>query len=355
MATPPLPIALLATWMAAACQPDPLGPVPCPATLQIENPQRWPLALAGVVGDELQPLTELGDRATLAVEVRPGAYVVHARTPCGVVALPAPMFAEALPANRTVTLVVPTLGTAAFADADFAFVAAGPCVLGDTLGIGQEDERPARIEHVPAFWLQRHEVTNREFVEFLRAAGGDVAASWCAFDSRKFRCSRSGAGVWSTDAPTLPVVTVSLAGAQAYCAWRTRVTGVRHRLPRESEWEKAARGPASLVFSYGNVYRRTGANQESGVLLPVGSFAANGYGLHDTTGNAFEWTSDAWRDPTRPERARGDEFQVLRGGSFVLDGTYVRNSFRMRQRPDVRADDIGFRVARDLDDIPLDR
>jgi formylglycine-generating enzyme required for sulfatase activity len=46
----------------------------------------------------------------------------------------------------------------------------------------------------------------------------------------------------------------------------------------------------------------------------------------------------------------GQSYQVLRGGSFVLDGVYLRNSFRMKQRPDVRTDDIGFRVAHDAPD-----
>ena len=60
------------------------------------------------------------------------------------------------------------------------------------------------------------------------------------------------------------------------------------------------------------------------------------------TGNAFEWTSDAW--PGMPG------MQVLRGGSFVLDGMYLRNSLRMRQSRTVRTDDFGFRVAREAAD-----
>lgn len=345
----------LACWIAAACQPLPLGPAAATAHLQIANPARLPLQLAVVDGDAVRPLAELGDSAAHALDLVCGAYVLLAHVASNDLAMPVPLFASALPAGATLHLAVTPPQANAAVPAGFVLVPAGPAVIGDTLGIGQEDERPARIIDVPAFLLAAREVSNREFAAFLTAAGADVDAAWCAFDSRKFRCARDAQGQWTTDAPDLPVVTVSLAGAQAYCAWRTRTTGMRHRLPSEVEWEKAARGPESFVFAYGNIYRSAAANQESGTLREVGGFAANGFGLHDMTGNAFEWTSDAWQDARHPERTAPGEFQVLRGGSFVLDGMYLRNSFRMRQRPDVRTDDIGLRVACDLTDTRTDR
>lgn len=334
-------------WLAA-CR-TPLGLVPAPVHLEIANPARLSLALDVVDGDVLQPLVELGGAATHRLDLLPGAYVVRVRAPDDTFALPAPLFAIALPADRTLHLAIAARPAAAADAPEFAFVPGGPAVVGDTLGIGQEDERPPRLVDVPAFWLARREVTNAQFAAFLNECGGEPDPTWCAFDSRKFRIVRSADGQWATDAPTLPVVTVSLAGAEAYCAWRTRATGVRHRLPREVEWEKAARGPASCVYAYGNVYRRRAANQESGALRAVALAPADGFGLYDLTGNAFEWTSDAYPGGAPGPDGRA-EFQVLRGGSFVLDGMYLRNSFRMRQRPDVRTDDIGFRVARDLVD-----
>ncbi|HEX6812537.1 MAG TPA: SUMF1/EgtB/PvdO family nonheme iron enzyme [Planctomycetota bacterium] len=342
-----LRIPLLLAACLAACRPAPLRPEAGIAHLQVDNPSRLPLSLEVVDGDGRKPVADLGDATAIALDVVPGAYVLRARTAGGDLELPAPLFANTLPAGATLRLAVTPPPPDARTVPDFAFVPAGPAVIGDTLGIGQQDERPVRIVDVPAFLLARSEVTNAEFAAFLDAAR-EVDARWCALDSKKFRCSRGANGKWSTDAPSLPVVTVSLAGAQAYCAWLTQTTGVRHRLPTEVEWEKAARGPASFVFAYGNVYRRDAANQESGALGAKAGFAANGFGLWDMTGNAFEWTSDAWSDPQQPARSAPGEFHVLRGGSFVLDGMYLRNSFRMRQRPDVRTDDIGFRVARDL-------
>jgi formylglycine-generating enzyme required for sulfatase activity len=146
--------------------------------------------------------------------------------------------------------------------------------------------------------------------------------------------------------PDKPVVMVSLQGAQAYCRWLSEKTGQLHRLPTEIEWEKAARGPCSYVYSYGNVYSQSMSNQATGTLQPVGSYPANAFGLFDMTGNVFEWMSNRY-DTEASEQVMN---HALRGGSFVLDGMYLRNSFRMRQCPSVMTDDIGFRVVRDSAD-----
>lgn len=172
------------------------------------------------------------------------------------------------------------------------------------------------------------------------------------------------ARTFTTDAPDLPVVKVSHTGALAYCAFLTRTTGVVHRLPTETEWEKAARGPGSRVYAYGDTCTTAAANQESGRLRAVGSFPPNGFGLFDMTGNAFEWTADVYRrtaygpaaaDARNDAVAAPDGLRVLRGGSFVLDGIFVRNSMRMRLRPDVLADDVGFRVLREASDPDPER
>jgi formylglycine-generating enzyme required for sulfatase activity len=346
------PVATAGCLLLAGCQTVPLGGCMTEAHLQIANPERLPLRLSVVDGDSVRSLVDLGDATTHQLDMAPGTYVVNVGTGPGSFALPAPLLSNVLPADATLRLVVTSPPTAP-GNTTLAWIPAGPALVGDTLGIGQEDERPARIVDVPAFWLAKCEVTNAEFAVFLNAAGDDVDGAWCAFDSKKFRCQRGTDGRWTSDAPHLPVVTVSLAGAVAYCAWRSRVTGAPHRLPHEAEWEKAARGPESFVYAYGNVYRQDAANQESGTLRDVGTFAANGYGLFDMTGNAFEWTADVWRDPKSGQPPQGGA-QILRGGSFVLDGMYLRNSLRMRQWPDVRTDDIGFRVARDHLSEPLD-
>jgi formylglycine-generating enzyme required for sulfatase activity len=327
----------LNTILLVGCAAAPLGLAPAPAHLDIANPERWPLRLATVIGDALVPCRELGSGATASLTLSPGAYVLWAATEPLATAMPVPLLETSLPEDRRLQL---RIAAPPAAEAAFAFVPAGPAVIGDTLGVGQPEERPARIVEVPAFWLGRCEVTNAEYAAFLTAVEPNVDAAWCAFDSRKCRVRRDAtSGGWRTDAPQLPIVTVSFAGAEAYCAWRTGTTGVRHRLPSEIEWEKAARGPESFVYAFGNIYRRAAANAESGALRAVGGYAPNGFGLFDMTGNAFEWTGDPW--PAMPNA------QILRGGSFVLDGMYLRNSLRMWQSRTVRTDDFGFRVARD--------
>lgn len=134
---------------------------------------------------------------------------------------------------------------------------------------------------------------------------------------------------------------VSREGALQYCQWLTKKTGVVHRLATEAEWERAARGPESFLYAYGNVCRIAAANQESGHLRDSGDFAPNGYGLYDMTGNCFEWVSGQFETSTKLTG-------LLRGGSFIFDGIYNRNSFRMRQAPTVMTDDIGFRVVREI-------
>ncbi len=339
---------VIASAAIFACCAAPLGSQPVVLDLQIDNPERLSLTLDLVDGDQCRQLAALGAAGSFRLQLLPGAYVVRATTKRGAMAVAAPLLPMALLPATVLRVSVCSPPAGAELDPDFAFVPAGPAVIGDTLGIGQEDERPARIVEVPAFWLGRREVTNAEFAAFLTAVEPAVDPQWCAFDSRKCRVVREPAtGRWTTAAPTLPVVTVSLAGALAYCAYWTRRTGLRHRLPTEVEWEKAARGPASLVYAYGNVYRRMAANQESGALRAVAATGPEGFGLYDMTGNAFEWTSDAYVADPAGHLAPDDLFQVLRGGSFVLDGMYLRNSFRMKQRPEVRTDDIGFRVAHD--------
>ena len=240
----------------------------------------------------------------------------------------------------------------------WAWIPAGAALLGDELGIGSEDERPKKVKHIKGFWLGRTEVTNEQYCEFLNSAAS-FDSEWINLESRMCLIKRTQSEAGQTgfhvdesrekSARKMPVVMVSFYGAQAYCQWQTERSGLKHRLPTEAEWEKAARGPYSTVYSYGNVYSQSAANQESGYLKRVASFRPNAYGLHDMTGNVFEWMSNQY-DPKKGSQTMN---QSLRGGSFVLDGMYLRNSFRMRQSPSVMTDDIGFRVLRESGDYEI--
>ena len=150
-----------------------------------------------------------------------------------------------------------------------------------------------------------------------------------------------------------PVVHVSRHDAAAYAAWR----GVR--LPTEAEWEHAARGGRrGDPFPWGdelepggehrmNVWQGSFPSEDTAAdgwrgTCPVGAFPANGYGLHNTTGNVWEWTAGPW-SPTDPSG-------VSRGGSYLCHASYCRRyrvSARQPQSPDSSAGNLGFRIAAD--------
>jgi len=286
----------------------------------------------------------LGARRQLRLQLTDGRYALGQAHNAPRFALPVlPLALGYVPKKLTVTVNDPPA-----ADQGWCWIPAGPFVLGDRLGVGQEDERPVRVPTSSAFWLAAHETSNEQYVNFLNALGtAAVELSWLDLGGPKCGIAYDGAKErFFSTAPQMPVVTVSAAGAAAYCEWRTAVTSVRHRLPTEAEWEKAARGPGSRVYAYGDTFMTRGANQESGALARVGLYAPNEFGLFDMTGNAFEWTSDVYVSGREDDPFKGD-FQALRGGSFLLDGVFVRNAMRMRLRPTVRADDVGFRVLRE--------
>jgi formylglycine-generating enzyme required for sulfatase activity len=345
------PCTIVLGWAAAAVF---AGGCAVPATsgderaVAIDNPDGLPLRLWRVVRDGFGDPAALGDARSIRLTLPPGRHALSIGDHEPSIALP--LLPRELghepPSEVNIEVVEPPT-----VEPGFVWIPAGPTIVGDELGVGQESERPPKTPHVPAFWLAKHETTNADYVRFLDAERllppGDDAphAGWLDFGGSKCRITFDAERRrWTTDAPDLPVVTVAFAGAVAYCDWLTRTTGRRHRLPSEAEWEKAARGPGSRVYAYGDTYRTAAANQESGRLRAVGSFPANGFGLFDMTGNAFEWTADVYRRPGEPA---DPDYGALRGGSFVLDGIFVRNSMRMRLRRTVRADDVGFRVLRE--------
>lgn len=104
-----------------------------------------------------------------------------------------------------------------------------------------------------------------------------------------------------------PVIYVSWNDAKAYAEWLSRKTGGNYRLLTEAEWEYVARAGTTTVFSFGNAIAPQQANYYNkvadagspvaasrGQTVPVGSYPANAFGLHDVHGNAWEWTEDCW-------------------------------------------------------------
>ena len=92
------------------------------------------------------------------------------------------------------------------------------------------------------------------------------------------------------------------------------------------------------------------------MTAPVGSFAANGFGLYDVVGNVWEWVQDCWHDGYRGAPVAGEAWEtggdcsrhVLRGGSWYGTPELVRSAIRLRNRSDSRFRLYGFRVAKTL-------
>lgn len=244
-------------------------------------------------------------------------------------------------------------------------------------GVGERDEQPAHSVSLSGFWLDKTEVTNQAYAECVRAGSckpfrDDVARGFHAGPEAGFR----GA--------TQPVVGVSWFDATAFCAYRGK------RLPREAEWERAARGEDDRKYAWGNAApdperlgcfgRKVGA--KNGTTMPVGSYpeGKGPYGHLDLTGNVWEWTLDVY-DPmaySREERDRGIPGRceqvleslaalrkgkrqgytgsnpipnscerALRGGAFNYPAAGLRVSNRVHHPPEWRMLVAGFRCAKD--------
>ena len=209
------------------------------------------------------------------------------------------------------------------------------------------DEQPVHqvfIEH--SFAMSKYEVTFEQYDAFAEATGREKPddMGW-------------GRG-------TRPVINVSWDDAVAFAQWLSAQTGKHYRLPTEAEWEYAARAGSTTKYTWGDelgVSKETSATwggvlTGTGATNPVGSFAANAFGLHDVHGNAMEWVEDCFgpdyngapRDGTAREECPMKQ-RVLRGGSWYDYPHAMRSASRVADMPDTPYETYGFRLARDLD------
>ncbi len=245
---------------------------------------------------------------------------------------------------------------------DMVYIPGGYFIMGSsdkdgTLGIQIGlDEIPQQRSYVKGYYIDRFEVTNARYYEYVKAGGEYTPATW------DYRQHPSGK-IWPMDTPAPgeenhPVGDVDWYDAQAYCLW------AKKRLPTEAEWEKAARGTEGIMWPWGNHFDPAKANtQESGLQWsrPVGSLpqGISPYGLYDMVGNAWEWTA-GWYKPypgnTLKRAAFGEKYRVLRGGSYLTSvqpfarvaARYAPKLLPMEQRDSEwhTGFDIGFRCAK---------
>lgn len=171
---------------------------------------------------------------------------------------------------------------------------------------------------------------------------------------------------WGWRDGDIPVVNVSYRDAVAYTQWLSTVTGQTWRLPTEEEWEYAARAPgrpgsheAAYWWGPDSPKERPGETPRANCdgcdarfkdrISPAGSYAPNPFGLHDTAGSAWEWTSSLYTKenrPADPQAETADSEQVLRGGSWDLESVLLRASVRVGMMINATSINFGFRVCR---------
>jgi iron(II)-dependent oxidoreductase len=256
-------------------------------------------------------------------------------------------------------------------------VPAGDATLGldrESLAFGWDNERPATQANVGSFEIERHDVTNAAFLEFVEAGGYDEPRWWRPEDWRwvqgdqvrhpLFWERHGDAWQWRAMFDLIPLplawpVYVSLAEAHAYAAWRGA------RLPTEAEFQRVAYGtPSGIERAY--PWGDDAPASERGVLdfsawdpQPAGSHPAgrSAWGVDDLMGNGWEWTSTIFAPfpgftpiPAYPEYSAdffdGEHF-VMKGGSPVTARELLRPTFRNWFRARYPYVYATFRCARD--------
>jgi formylglycine-generating enzyme required for sulfatase activity len=211
-------------------------------------------------------------------------------------------------------------------------------------------EADRHTDQLPAFRIDLMPVTQVEFAEFV---GQDLApgptideAAWKAQGFAQDYTTEVARFLWVDGRPPAgredhPVVLVTHAEAERYCAWRGKQHGEPRRLPTSAEFEKAARGDAGLAYPWGNAYQPDQLNSAvkgPGDTTPVGTFAhgASPYGVLDLAGNVFQWTAT-------PDGARW----IVKGSAWEDFAGVGRGASGHSRAPGARHVIVGFRCAAD--------
>ena len=197
-----------------------------------------------------------------------------------------------------------------------------------------EDENPAHQVKLGNFYIGKYEVTQAQWKAVM---GADNNPSWFKGDN-------------------LPMENVSWNDAQTFISKLNEKTGVNYRLPTEAEWEYAARGG-----NRSKGYRYSGSNtadevawyedNSEGTTHPAGIKKANELGIHDMSGNVWEWVNDWYADygdgrQADPQGLSWGSYRVYRGGSWIFFARDVRVSNRSNISPGMSMRTVGFRLAR---------
>ncbi len=202
----------------------------------------------------------------------------------------------------------------------------------------EENEKPARKVWVDAFYIDKYEITNSQFRDFVRSTNHRPPV---------FLYQKHLGG------NNQPVVGVSWLDAKTYAKWAGK------RLPTEAEWEKAARGTDGRKYPWGTLWDKEKTNSaETKTMQPtsVGNFSggASPYGVMDMAGNGWEWTADwfvnnyySFAPSKNPKGARFGTTRSVRGGSWIENSKMLTTTYRKGVLPTLRTSNTGFRCVMD--------
>ena len=220
---------------------------------------------------------------------------------------------------------------------EMVFIPAGEAIIGSNNKSNEDANAfPEHKVKLPAYWIDKYEVTNEEFMLFsinnkYTGEGVDKGADWRLF--------------YTLGKDNVPVMYITWNDAVEYCKAKGK------RLPTEQEWEYAARGPNGYTYPWGNEWERgrTNTNEAGREAVDIGRFNEVSYfGVHDMLGNVQEWTGSWYtaypggaRDPQH-----GQTLRVVRGLSPTYRGQAGNLWLRFAQPPSSLFN-FGFRCAKD--------
>lgn len=269
------------------------------------------------------------------------------------------------------------------------YLSGGEFIMGtnDHEGSPEDGEGPTRRMSVSPFYIDRHTVTNEEFMQFVQETGYKTEAEqfgwsfvfyhfveknkakviqqvpgtpWWLVVEEAYWYQPEGHGSTIDNRMDHPVIQVSWNDAIAFCDWAGK------RLPTEAEWEFAARGGLEQKkYAWGDELTPNGKHHcniwqgnfpyentnEDGYLgtAPAQSFPTNGFGLYNVAGNVWEWCSDARQTDSMESQSHASK--VMRGGSYLCHESYC-NRYRVAARSSNTSDsstgNIGFRCVSDV-------
>ena len=261
---------------------------------------------------------------------------------------------------------------------ELVVVPAGTFLMGSPSYEAGRDENEGPVHRVTIgkpFAVGKYEVTVGEYGRFVRTTGYEGESGCRVWTGKKWEeeSGRTWRAPGYRQTEREPVVCVSWKDAHAYAEWLSRQTDKTYRLLSEAEWEYVARAGTTTARYWGereagqcryangadsrtNFKERISCDDGYARTAPVGSYAANGFGLYDVLGNVWEWGQDCWHGSYAGAPMDGRTWEggdcghrALRGGSWSDKPELLRSANRLGRTIENRDSDYGFRITRSVD------